>query len=116
MTIFSAVDEATFMRKRGSVCVRITEPQRRQIGDADLQHSDVRRGVRTDEAGGDFASIGQLHGDFRHACDHMVVAMGAVGAEANSCRQAGGLSQMPANAVAQFMAEAALKNVIAANE
>ena len=45
----------------------------------------------------------------------IIVAMGAVGAEAKSCRQAGGLSQMPTNALAQFMAEAALKNAIAAH-
>lgn len=34
--------------------------------------------------------------------------------EANAaCRQAGGLAQMPTRAVAEFMAEAALKNAIA---
>ena len=45
----------------------------------------------------------------------LAIAIGAAGAEAKSCRQAGGLSQMPTNALAQFMAEAALKNAIAAH-
>lgn len=45
----------------------------------------------------------------------LVIAMGAVSAEAKSCRQAGGLSQMPTKALAEFMAEAALKNAIAAH-
>lgn len=38
----------------------------------------------------------------------------AGGAEA-ACRQAGGLAQMPTRAVAEFMADAALKNAIAAH-
>jgi hypothetical protein len=45
----------------------------------------------------------------------LALAMGTVGAEAKSCRQAGGLSQMPTKALAEFMAEAALKNAIAAH-
>ncbi len=40
---------------------------------------------------------------------------GAFSAEAQTCRQAGGLSQMPTKALAEFMAEAALKNAIAAH-
>lgn len=44
-----------------------------------------------------------------------VVAMDTVSAQAKSCRQAGGLSQMPTKALAEFMAEAALKNAIAAH-
>lgn len=40
--------------------------------------------------------------------------LGAQGAEA-ACRKAGGLAQMPTRAVAEFMAEAALKNAIAAH-
>ena len=45
----------------------------------------------------------------------IVLAMGTAAAEAKSCRQAGGLAQMPTRAVAEFMAEAALKNAIAAH-
>jgi hypothetical protein len=35
------------------------------------------------------------------------------GAQANTCRTAGGLAQMPTHGLAEFMAEAALKNAIA---
>ena len=42
------------------------------------------------------------------------VAVCGHGAEA-ACRKAGGLAQMPTRAVAEFMAEAALKNAIAAH-
>ncbi len=44
-----------------------------------------------------------------------VLVLLPVAAEAKQCRQAGGLSQMPAKALAEFMAEAALKNAIAAH-
>jgi hypothetical protein len=40
------------------------------------------------------------------------LTFGSLGAEA-ACRKAGGLAQMPTRAVAEFMAEAALKNAIA---
>lgn len=40
--------------------------------------------------------------------------LGGQSAEA-ACRKAGGLAQMPTRAVAEFMAEAALKNAIAAH-
>jgi hypothetical protein len=39
----------------------------------------------------------------------------AANAEANSCRTIGGLAEMPTRAIAEFMAEAALKNAIAAH-
>jgi hypothetical protein len=42
------------------------------------------------------------------------LAFGMHGAEA-ACRKAGGLAQMPTRAIAEFMAEAALKNAIAAH-
>lgn len=40
--------------------------------------------------------------------------LGAQGAEA-ACRRAGGVAEMPTRGVAEFMAEAALKNAIAAH-
>jgi hypothetical protein len=42
------------------------------------------------------------------------MALGASGASA-AYRQAGGLAEMPTRAVTEFMAEAALKNAIAAH-
>ena len=45
----------------------------------------------------------------------IVVVMGAAIAEAKSCRRAGGLAEMPTLAIAEFMAEAALKNALAAH-
>ena len=45
----------------------------------------------------------------------IVLTAGAAAAEAKTCRQAGGLAQMPTQAVAEFMADAALKNAIAAH-
>lgn len=44
-----------------------------------------------------------------------ILAAGSSSADAKSCRQAGGLAQMPTRAVAEFMADAALKNAIAAH-
>ncbi len=40
--------------------------------------------------------------------------LGTMHAEA-ACRQAGGLAEMPTRAIAEFMADAALKNAIAAH-
>lgn len=45
----------------------------------------------------------------------ILIAMGAMTAEAKSCRRAGGLAEMPTRAIAEFMAEAALKNALAAH-
>ena len=45
----------------------------------------------------------------------LVLVMGATFAEAKSCRRAGGLAEMPTRAIAEFMAEAALKNALAAH-
>ena len=45
----------------------------------------------------------------------LALTLGAVSADAKSCRRAGGLSQMPTTALAKFMAEAALKNALAAH-
>jgi hypothetical protein len=45
----------------------------------------------------------------------VAVMAGAMSAEANSCRTIGGLAEMPTRAIAEFMAEAALKNAIAAH-
>lgn len=45
----------------------------------------------------------------------VILAMGAAGADAKSCRRAGGLSEMPTHGLAEFMAQAALKNAIAAH-
>ena len=44
----------------------------------------------------------------------LILAMGTMSAEAG-CRRAGGLAEMPTRALAEFMAEAALKNAIAAH-
>lgn len=41
------------------------------------------------------------------------LAVCTIGAEAKSCRTIGGLAEMPTRAIAEFMAEAALKNAIA---
>ena len=43
------------------------------------------------------------------------VMAGAMKAEAASCRTIGGLAEMPTRAIAEFMAEAALKNAIASH-
>ena len=43
------------------------------------------------------------------------IAAGSMAAEAKSCRTIGGLAEMPTRAIAEFMAEAALKNAIAAH-
>ncbi len=45
----------------------------------------------------------------------IAVIAGAAGAEAKSCRTIGGLAEMPTRGIAEFMAEAALKNAIAAH-
>jgi hypothetical protein len=45
----------------------------------------------------------------------IAVMAGAANAEAKSCRTIGGLAEMPTRAIAEFMAEAALKNAIAAH-
>jgi hypothetical protein len=44
----------------------------------------------------------------------VLLGLGAQSAD-TACRKAGGLAQMPTRAVAEFMAEAALKNAIAAH-
>jgi len=45
----------------------------------------------------------------------IAVSTGAMNADAKSCRTIGGLAEMPTRAIAEFMAEAALKNAIAAH-
>ena len=45
----------------------------------------------------------------------IAVMTGAMNAEAKSCRTIGGLAEMPTRGIAEFMAEAALKNAIAAH-
>ena len=45
----------------------------------------------------------------------LALAASAVSADARSCRQAGGVAQMPTRAIAEFMADAALKNAITAH-
>ena len=45
----------------------------------------------------------------------MALTLGAVTPGAAACRRAGGLATMPTEALSQFMADAALKNAIAAH-
>ena len=49
------------------------------------------------------------------AATALALVTGVASADAKSCRQAGGVAQMPTRAIAEFMADAALKNAIAAH-
>jgi hypothetical protein len=45
----------------------------------------------------------------------LALMAGTMAAEAKSCRTIGGLAEMPTRGIAEFMADAALKNAIAAH-